>query len=139
MHQDLNERVTRLERENLRLKCCGGIALILLGGVSLLGLDAPQKVPDLVQAHAFQVVNKAGKICADLSERSRAVVIEIEHTTGKKQIYLINAMDVTSRYSYADAHAEDHCRGRLKLAGTDKEPALEFDDDSKSVMLIGQP
>jgi hypothetical protein len=57
----LDERLARLERANRRLwAACGAMGL-----AGLLGA-AGQRVPDVVKAHHFAVVNEKGELAADL-------------------------------------------------------------------------
>ena len=68
MDQNLPGRVTRLERENRRLRLGGLMATVLLGGMLLLGQAAPSEIPKEIKAHQFTVVDEDGKSRAKLGQ-----------------------------------------------------------------------
>ncbi len=63
---DLTHRLDRLERENRWLKRGGLVALVVLAGAFMMGQAAPEKIPLVLKAHSFQVVDQAGKLRARL-------------------------------------------------------------------------
>jgi hypothetical protein len=59
---DIEQRFAHLERSNRRLRT-GLLSLtIAITTVLIVGLAKPEKVPDVIQAKEFQVVNDKGKI-----------------------------------------------------------------------------
>lgn len=65
----LEERVTRLERENRRLRAAGLIALSLVGSVFLMGQT---RVPRRIEAESFAVRTPYGQTVALLSGNETA-------------------------------------------------------------------
>lgn len=57
---ELVERLEKLERDNRRLKRLGTAALVLAAALGLTAAARP--VPDVIKAHAFEVVDSAGKL-----------------------------------------------------------------------------
>lgn len=61
MKQDLAERVTRLERENRRLKRMAMGAGLIIAVVFVAGQAAPERVPKEIRAETFRLVDEEGK------------------------------------------------------------------------------
>ena len=74
MDQNLAGRVTRLERENRRLRLVGLMATALLGGMFLLGQAAPKEIPKEIRAEKFIAVDEKGKSRARLGPTGFALL-----------------------------------------------------------------
>lgn len=62
--ESLASRLSKVERQNRRLKVIGGVALLLIGALFLMGQVSS---PKTVRAHAFVVLDKDGEVCGYLS------------------------------------------------------------------------
>ena len=61
--QTIMVRVERLERQNRRMKLAAGSMLVVVGAGMLMGLTAVTKVPKVITAEKFVVVEKDGSPC----------------------------------------------------------------------------
>ena len=62
----VEERVTRLERENSRLRRGRIIVLVIASGLAVMGQAAPRSVPDVIRAKKFEVIGDNGRLIARL-------------------------------------------------------------------------
>lgn len=65
----IEDRIARLERQNRRLQCMVAMLVLMLTAGLVLGLAAPEEVPDVVEAKTFRVVDDDGTVLAALFGR----------------------------------------------------------------------
>ena len=49
----LESRLSKIERDNRRLKLTVGALLLVMAAVPLIGAVMPQEIPEMIQARAF--------------------------------------------------------------------------------------
>ena len=54
----LESRLSKIERDNRRLKLTVGALLLVLAAVPLIGAVMPEQIPDLIQARRFEVIDE---------------------------------------------------------------------------------
>ncbi len=76
----VEQRLRRVERENRRIKLGMLAVMLVTGSLFLLGQSRPARVPELIKAQKFQVVDREGRVrimlgvSGDGSGDSRAIV-----------------------------------------------------------------
>ena len=63
----LESRVSKIERDNRRLKLTVGALLLALAAVPLVGAVMPEQVQDVIQARKFEVIDENGTRRAGLN------------------------------------------------------------------------
>ena len=63
----LESRVSKIERDNRRLKLTVGALLLALAAVPLIGAVMPEQIPELIQARRFEVIDENGTRRAGLN------------------------------------------------------------------------
>ncbi|MDG2422781.1 MAG: hypothetical protein P8M22_02250 [Phycisphaerales bacterium] len=114
-------RIESLETQVRTLKrmLFGVFGLVIVGG--LLAATSLQSIPDVVQAKKFEVVNDAGKVCAELATNANGSQLKMFNKDG-------NLLAIFG----ANANG-----GELFLSNTDdKQVAGIFADTHGGVMLI---
>ena len=62
----LESRLSKVERDNRRLKLTLGALLLGLAAVPLIGAVMPQQIPELIEARRFEVIDENGTIRAGM-------------------------------------------------------------------------
>jgi hypothetical protein len=68
----LESRLSKVERDNRRLKLALGALLLALAAVPLIGAVMPEQIPEVIEARAFQVIDENGERRADMSDEGFA-------------------------------------------------------------------
>ena len=63
----LESRVSKIERDNRRLKLTVGALLLVLAALPLVGAVMPEQVQDVIQARKFEVIDENGTRRAGLN------------------------------------------------------------------------
>lgn len=79
----IEERLERLERQNRRLKKGGSVLALALVSAVIMGQVSRQKIPRVIKARKFQVVNKRGNTMVELGSIRPFGYVFVSNRKGK--------------------------------------------------------
>jgi len=121
---ELKSRISRLERENRRIKRLGFTALIVAGLIITLG-QARSQQPDVVRATQFVLVDENGQQRATFGIENGGPALVLEDTSGRGVVRLQVPKIPDKPSLYLSDPRES---ARVELAMTMNGPVLHFTD-----------
>ncbi len=129
----MEERLSRLERDNRRMKQAGVLALAVIAAVVLMGQATGSKVAKVVEAEQFVVLDASGKTRVQLgvTTTGRAVLFLLDQEE-KIRVQLVAAAGEQAQIRYGGSRLNlvDVFGGRAELSVFDRRPVLSLLDTS---------
>jgi hypothetical protein len=131
----LDERLARLERANRRLwAACGAMGLACLLGAT------GQRVPEVVTARSFQVVDERGELVASLGNKDLRTYLQLHDREGRSRATLYVDGDGSPMLSLRGDDADPTRTAALLYVDSKYGPGLQLRKDGvKKVLKTTDP